>query len=269
MLDAFSDEAHIWSRCILTTLDFAKTVSSSGKVDEYLRPVLWVVSGMRAHKETFVILSPYEANYLMPYIRSSENVHLHLYTPRVIKSMKPCDDLALYNIPTVPAGWSPSSPLIDQLNVFAGQLYLKDYETYIRLCRFLCVYARDLRREEDIEANCDGFIAPNNRPQHLQSVDTFQRSPLDAVKKLVALRRKAMPFALTHMGRILDGRLLDEDHFRGHDDNPAQDRPSRTAQHADINLGNHLIRVLINYVFKHYIRLVKLVDRWSNFFSQC
>ncbi|KAI9569302.1 hypothetical protein HD554DRAFT_2092770, partial [Boletus coccyginus] len=54
-----------------------------------LRPVTWVVSGRGAHNEVLVILSPYEANHLLPYIRSSDKVRLHLYTPRVAESMKP------------------------------------------------------------------------------------------------------------------------------------------------------------------------------------
>ena len=217
---AAANEAHIWSPYVLATKDFQKTVGSSGMSDGYLRPVMWVVSGQRAHDEVLVILSPYEANHLLPDIKSSDKVHLHLYTPRVIKSMKPCDDLALYSIPAVPTGWEPPSSLMDQLNVFAGQLYLKDYETYIRLCRFLCVYARDLPDEEGIEVGCDGFISPNNRPRHLQRAHTFQTSPLNSLRKLMSFRRQGMSFAPTHMGNLLHGRLLSEVDFRvdGYDD---------------------------------------------------
>jgi hypothetical protein len=220
-LDATSaapDGAPVWCPHILATTDFQKTVRSSSNVDDYLRPVMWVVSGKKAHHEVLVILSPYEANHLLPAIKSSDKVHLHLYTPRITKSMKPCDDLALYSIPAVPAGWTPPSSLMDLLSVFAGQLYLKDYETYIRLCRFFCVYARDLEGEEGIEVGCDGFISPNTRPMHLQNTYPFQTSPLDSLRILMGLRRKGMRFALTHMGKFLDGRLLSEDDFDGGDD---------------------------------------------------
>ncbi|KAF8555161.1 hypothetical protein OG21DRAFT_1439060 [Imleria badia] len=223
---AAANEAHVWSTDILTTIDFQTTVKSesSSKVDDYLRPVMWVVSGERARKEALVILSPYEANYLLPDIRTSHNVHLHLYTPRVTKSMKPCDNLVLCNIPAVPPGWALPSSLMDQLNLFAGQLYLKDYETYIRLCRFLCVYTRDLQSEEGIEVGCDGFISPNHRPRHMQSVSTFQTSPLESLGKLMSLRRKGMRFALTHMGELLQGRLLCENDFSdGFDDDNFKD----------------------------------------------
>ena len=215
---AVTNVGRIWSPYILATTDFQKTVRSSNKVDNYLRPVMWVASGKRAHDEVLVILSPHEVNHLLPAIKSSGKVHLHLYTPRITKSMKPCDDLALYNIPTVPAGWTPSSYLMDLLNMFAGQLYLKDYETYIRLCRFLCVYAGDLRDEEGIEVGCDGFISPNTRPRGVRNVYTFQTSPLDSLRTLMGIRRKGMRFAPTHMGKLLDGRLLSEDDFDGCDD---------------------------------------------------
>ena len=212
---AAANEAHLWSPFVLATTDFQQTVMSSGKLDEYLRPVQWVVSGKRDHNDVLVILSPWEVNHLIPDIRSSNNVHLHLYTSRITKSMKQCDDLALYSIPAVPTEWTPPWPLMDQLNVFAGSLYLKDYETYIRLCRFLCVYTRDLEGEEGIQVGPDGFISPRNRPRHLQIMDTFQSSPMASVRTLIGLRRKGMRFALTHMGKLLDGRLLFENDFNG------------------------------------------------------
>ncbi|KAF8127615.1 hypothetical protein EV363DRAFT_1513903 [Boletus edulis] len=191
---AAANEAHIWSPYVLTTTNFQKTVRSSNMMDGYLRPVMWVVSGKRAHNDVLVILSPYEVNRLLSEIRSSDKVHLHV-------------------IPTIPAGWTPPPLLMDQLNVFAGQLYLKDYETYIRLCRFLCVYTKVTQDEEGIEVGCDGFILPNYRPQHLLGVSTFQTTPLDSLRTLMGIRRKGMRFAPTHMGKLLDGRLLSENDF--------------------------------------------------------
>ena len=214
---AAANESHIWSPHVLATTDFHKTVISSSKIDDFLRPVMWVVSGKRDDNDALVILSPYEVDHFLPDIRSSHKVHLHLYTSRITRSMKPCDDLALYTIPTPPAGWIPPLLLMDQLNVFAGQLYLRDYETYIRLCRFLCVYTKDLQGE-GIEAGSDGFISANNRPRHLQNDLTFQTTPLNSLKTLMGLRRKGIRFAPTHMGKLLDGRLLSEDDFDSRDD---------------------------------------------------
>ena len=214
---AATDEAYIWSQSVLATIDFEETVRVSGKMDDYLRPVHWVVSAKRGSNDVLVILSPYEANLLLPDIRSSNKVHLHLYTPRITKSTKPCDDLALYSIPTVPDGWISPSSFMDELSVFAGQLYLKDYETYIRLCRFLCLCSRDLHGEEGIEVEPDGFILPKNRPKHSTTLiaHTFASTPIVPLRALMDLRSKGINFASTHMGKLLHGRLLSESDFDG------------------------------------------------------
>ena len=212
---AATDEAYIWSQSVFATPDFEQTVEMSGKTTDYLRPVHWIVSAKRSTNDMLVILSPYEVNCLLPNIRSSKKVHLHLYTPRIIKSMKSCDDLALYSIPTVPSGWTPPSSFMDQLSVFAGQLYLKDYETYVRLCRFLCVYTRDLEGEEGMEVEPDGFILPRNRGKYsqIQIAHTFSSTPLVALRALVDLRSKDVDFTSTHMGKLLCGQLLSEGDF--------------------------------------------------------
>ena len=212
---AATNEAYVWSQSVLATTDFKETVEVLGKFDDYLRPVHWIISAKRGSNDVLVILSPYEANCLLPAIRSSKKVHLHLYTPRITKSMKPCDDLALYSIPAVPDGWIPPSSFMDELSVFAGQLYLKDYETYIRLCRFLCVYASDLQGEEGIEVERDGFILPRNRSKILrtQIAHTFSSTPIVALRALMDLRSKGINFTSTHMGKLLHGRLLSEGDF--------------------------------------------------------
>lgn len=101
-------------------MDCEKTVMSS-KIDSYLPPVMWIVFGKRTLSDVLIILSSCEVNNLLLHIRSSNKIRLHLYMPRITKSMKPCDDLALYIIPAIHTRWTPSSSLMNQLDVFAGQ----------------------------------------------------------------------------------------------------------------------------------------------------
>ena len=214
---AANHEAYVWSQSVLATKDFEETVKVPGMMDDYLRPVHWIVSAKGGTSDVLVILSPYEVSELLPDIRSSDKVHLHLYTPRITKSMKPCDDLALYSIPAVPTGWTPPSSFMDELNVFAGQLYMKDYGTYTRVCRLLCMYTRDLEGGEagGFEVEPDGFILPRNRAKHprVQIAHTFSSTPIVAIRALVDLRGKGIDYASTHMGKLLHGRLLSEDDF--------------------------------------------------------
>ena len=217
-LDATSantNEAYIWGQSVLATTDFERTVITSGKTADYLRPVHWIISSKRGSNDVLVILSPYEVSFLLPNIRSNKKIHLHLYTPRITKSVKPCDDLSLYSIPAVPDGWVPLSSLMDQLGVFAGQLYLKDYEAYIRLCRFLGIYGRDLQGEKGFEVEPDGFILPKNRAKssQIQIPHTFSNTPTVALTALMELRCKGINFTSTHMGKLLRGQLLSKGDF--------------------------------------------------------
>ena len=208
---AATREADVWSPFILATTDFCKTIdpeSTKGTTDQYLRPVQWILSSKRDHNRVLVLISPFEADKLMPDIRASEQIHLHLYAPCTSERMKRSDDLRLYSIPPLPSDWTPPWDLIDQLNVFAGQLYLRDYATYLRLCRFLDVPTRELPNDTQIQRNL--FKIPGSFEE---TEITFAGSPLPSVMALLAVRSRGRPLEHTHMGKILQGHLLTEKDF--------------------------------------------------------
>ena len=208
---AATREADVWSPRILATADFCRTIkseSTQGTMDQYLRPVQWILSRKNNRDQILVLLSPFEADRLMPDIRASEYVHLHLYAPRTSERMKSSDDLRLYCIPPLPSDWTPPWDLIDQLNVFSGQLYLRDYESYLRLCRFLGVPTKESSNGTAIRWNLF------NIPGSFEEMEiTFSGSPLPSVMALLAIRSRGRPFAQTHMGKILQGQLLREKDF--------------------------------------------------------
>ena len=117
---AATSEPDIWSPYILTTTDFCTTIIKGrlfqGRVDEYLHPVQWILSGKKGEHNVLVILSPFEADQLMPYIRLSKHVHLHLYTPCTTEQMKSHDDLKWYTIPTLPDNWTPPGETTNKAN---------------------------------------------------------------------------------------------------------------------------------------------------------
>ena len=124
---------HEWSPSLWATKDFATTIDDAPwKAMEYLRPVHWLLS-MKKPK-CLLALSPYEVNELLPSIQNSKFVHLHMYAPRVTWAMETLEDFKFFCIPPLPPTWSPPSPTnITQLNLFAGQLYFKDYDAYTHL----------------------------------------------------------------------------------------------------------------------------------------
>ena len=215
---AATGEPRVWSPYILATADFCNTIAEGGsfrgRVDQYLRPVQWILSGKKDEHDVLVILSPFEADQLMPHIRLSEHVHLHLYTPRTTERMEASDDLKWYSIPALPDDWSPPWALIDQLNVFAGQLYLRNYTSYVRLCRFLGVHTEDLPLGDagNTSIHRNWFNFPGSLDPEIEI--TFDDSPLPFVMMLLAIRRGGMGFSKTHMGSILRGQLLTEKDFQ-------------------------------------------------------
>ncbi|KAG1837163.1 hypothetical protein DFJ58DRAFT_863227 [Suillus subalutaceus] len=206
------DERDQWAHNILVTRDFARTVGTIPgiqEVDDYLRPVNWIVSSDVGHP-TLVVMSPNEVDVLLPDIRTSKVVHLCIYTPRIIQTMQACDNLRLYCVPSAPR-LTPSEPLICQLNLFAAQLYFSNYNTYLQTCSFLGLNAPDLGGE-DLVVDSDGFIEMHNRPSARASC-MFERSQLPPLKKLFGMRRKGMGYLPTHLGKMLNGRILTEKDF--------------------------------------------------------
>ncbi|KZV61296.1 hypothetical protein PENSPDRAFT_693529 [Peniophora sp. CONT] len=215
-----------WDERLLSTRDFVATVASSDAnslpaLHEYMRPVAWVLSyGILSSSDNIrlVAISPYEANELLPDIRSSPSgVHLHVFSPRPFKNTSTISDLHFHTIPPTPGlAWSVPLLLRSQLCLWAGELWLENHESYKQLCTFLCLYmglsAEDIEhlREGD-HISGDGFVRHSG---HAVIQDTeidllgFNGSPVGRLRKLFALRRKGVPYASTHMGRILDAREL-------------------------------------------------------------
>ncbi|KAJ7201827.1 hypothetical protein GGX14DRAFT_655060, partial [Mycena pura] len=211
------DKSGAWSSRMLATRDFTKTVEAVGHPKDYIRPVTWILS-TSAGGGHLIIISPWEANELLPDIRDSLHVHLHQYAPRTMENMRSFEDLSFYTLPT-------SRPLpgrrwgvdeITHLNLFAGQLYLKNIDELRRLCNMLGLYIDDEVSGDGspVRYESDGFVAPGNRRGAMAESCFFTESPLLAVKDLVGLRRKGLDYMPTHMGRILHAGLVREEDFR-------------------------------------------------------
>lgn len=210
-------EVGSWPTHLLVTTDFAQTVHASGNqhLDSFLRPVHWVAIGKNRNAVDCVVLSPYEAHELLPPIRQHRKITLHVYSPRVSMSVRTLEDLSFCAIPAVPKR-PLQPPSIMQLNLFAGQLYLKSYEEYQSVCRFLGLCFHPLHKQ--VQVACDGFVDPDNRLEFdaiMERECPFSISPVGFLRMLMAMRRKGQNFQKSHFGRILRGDLLTRENFNG------------------------------------------------------
>ena len=200
---------------LLATADFARTIesacSSTSASDSYQRSVQWILA---THDRTtttspyLMVISPFEAEALMPQLRQSTKVSLHLYKARCNKEHPTFDKLDFFSIPANANTQHIPRSLLLRLDLFAGQLYLNTYEDYLEICAFLGL-ATDVPKDNEIIA-ADGFI--------LRDGNGVKRgkSPVKFLQALMSnIRRNGQGIGKTDMGYILEGKLLERSHFEG------------------------------------------------------
>lgn len=232
---------------LLVTNDFARTVEETGplyKSDSYQRGVQWVLVSRSTRSrdakgelksqglETMVLVSQWEASRLKGVIENMQQkgvelratgciiaskasvlvpVTLHAYLSLPSLTFQTMEHLKTYTVPVEVADddWEASPELVMQLNLFAGQLYLRSYDEYKRLCRYLGL-AYMANEDEDAAVPPDGFVGRRKYPEC-----KFWSSPVEFLSKVYNdIRRDCMGgIEKTHMGRILAGEMLTEDDF--------------------------------------------------------
>ena len=206
------DSTAEWSPTPLATTDFTTTILDSDGMGltEYLRPVNWIISSGSGKDTIVVVISPYEANELLPLIRQSNKVRLHVYAPRVTPSMRSFSGLTFCSIPEMPEEqWSTPAHVRTELNLFAGQLYFDSKEEYQGLCVLLALSMAHPKAEY---SELDGFVPPANRTG---MNSPFARSRIPILKRLMEVRCKGRGYHVTHIGQILNGKPLSEETLSG------------------------------------------------------
>lgn len=190
--------------------DFIHAVKTE-PYDDYIRPVNWVLVGKGGAFVDVLLLSPYEANELLPAIRQSENVNLHIYAPRTSKSMYSFGRLDFLS--TNPHHYSfPAPKTLSTLNLFAGMSYFDSLQEYQEFCNFCGLIGGTAAGSvSHTHVSSEGFVHPAGRSVGWVSV--FQKSPLPLIKALLGMRRKGDDWTMTHVGRIVDLKVLKEGDF--------------------------------------------------------
>lgn len=198
------------------TRDFVNTVYLSEDLctDLYLRPVRWVLSNVTTGD--IVIVSPYEANEVIPFLARKPHLRLHLYHPRITKAMTDFSGLRYWVMTIGPSKVWPSAETLIGLELFAGRLYFKDKSAYETTCEYLGIFVGKLpdMYEGIVEVQKDGFVSPNSRKRMRWGLQCpFEESPLPFLKAFLSLRTNGQSFSHTHMGFLLDGKPLTEADF--------------------------------------------------------
>ncbi|KAI0458811.1 hypothetical protein F5B21DRAFT_369579 [Xylaria acuta] len=202
---------------LFVSVDFAQTVeirNSADKSDAYQRSVQWILTAsetLDGEVKWMMIISPYEANELLPAIRKSSYVALHLYSPRPNLEYRSLDQLDLYTVPEALRDRGIPRQFITELNLFAGQLYISSFDKYIDICKFVGLAWEPTNDGEVIGA--DGFIHLDHAGR-IGGVSGLPASPVEFFKVLFTkIRRNCETIDKTHMGQVLNNRLLSPEDF--------------------------------------------------------
>ncbi|KAL8784896.1 MAG: hypothetical protein Q9213_003709 [Squamulea squamosa] len=167
---------------------FIKTVKQSNlnSTDNYFRPVNWVLVSKNSAVNKVVLISQYEVNQCIEDILDeSSRVALVAYEPRVTKSM-PSIDLSKHQpLPHAKAAWDRLPNIVRQeLHLFSGQLYFTTFSEY-----------------QSLAATLISETAPKTA------------APVGFIKEWMSIRRKGQNYVPTHVGQVVDGRVLQEEIF--------------------------------------------------------
>jgi hypothetical protein len=180
--------------------------------DDFLRSIQWILSS--SEQSHLVLLSPFEANALVNDVRVSRSVTLHVYSPRTSQNMRSFEDLGSFRIPhREPA---PNFPphIINELNLFAGQLYFASKETYEGTCKMLGLYLRNPPANVNDAIDATGFVRDSSARDILGlQCAQFSESPVSLMRSLTGLRRRGEGFLPTHLGKVLHSREVPDKEF--------------------------------------------------------
>jgi hypothetical protein len=198
------------------TKDFSCTIERAGIgcfMDDFLRPVKWILRSNL--KPNFLLLiSQFEANVFLQEIRSSKFAQLALYSPRISRQGLCLEDLDFFVVPSSCELTPPTSRIIQELNIFAGQLFFRDRQSFEAACRMLGLHLGVI--PDNLKGNVDavGFVMDETARMSLGIGDcAFHANPLLYLRELLGWRRKGQGFSSTHVGRVLSGKNLGHSEF--------------------------------------------------------
>jgi hypothetical protein len=203
------------SKQLLATKDFSRAIalSSGDCMDDFLRAVQWVLTAAKSPGK-LLLLSPFEANELLPRVRASENASLHMYSPRTSRNVRSIEDLNFFTVSPRHDFTRPHSRVMHELNLFSGQLFFRDQESFEEVCHMLGLWLGEIPDELQGKIDSGGFAQDEDVRQSLGIHNClFRKSSLVALRELVGWRRKGQGYTLTHVGLMLHGNNLGDDEF--------------------------------------------------------
>jgi hypothetical protein len=183
-------------------------------MDQFLRPVEWLVTSKVDQAPLIVAFSPYEVNRLLTHFKESQHVRLHVFSAHSNLSVQSLEDLNFFMLPYGSPAFALPRPVALQVSLFSGSLYLRDYKTYRDVCAVLRLcfdpIPDHLSKPEIITSSY--FVKSESARQELNMTGPgFEANPLPFLRELLKMRRHGRSLGPSHMGKLLNGIRIFED----------------------------------------------------------
>ena len=202
--------------------------------DDFHRKVRYVLTNLLSPQNALII-SQYEAHMFLPALMKKANARLHLYASKTTATMMSFADLKAHVFAAHPAFDYLYKPLLHQINLFAGTLYLDTYEDYNEICHYLGVATEKVSKTSDQEVlfNRGEFIPLELRKRIGWPTESpFTSNPLPSLAHLLSIRHRGYDISRTHLGMLVRGRPIPIEDF---------DRTERVASVSSAT-GSHRVR---------------------------
>ena len=167
--------------------------------------------------EEALIVSPEEAELLIPTARRIENatVHLMAYAAPITCKMLHFNDMKYYTIPTIPCHYKVPIWLPIEIGLFSGRLYFQWCE-YEHILSFLGLNStpagNPFSPHEMRAANGVDITGQSIGPPVKISQPTFTQQPLAFLQDWISARRKTQDWSSSPMGFIVARKKLTSEH---------------------------------------------------------
>jgi hypothetical protein len=183
---------------LFVSTQFSRTVRvpANEPNDNFLRPVQYLMWSCLV--EACLIVSPEEADLLIPILRSAlcSEVHLIVYAaPVTRRGCQNFNNLDYYAVPPLSDNFRAPDWLKIELGIFSGRLYF-DWTENAAILRYLGMNAGGDQTE----------VAVPTRQE------AFAKKPLTFLHEWLAVRRKGQDFEHTPVGFLTTGKPLNPDH---------------------------------------------------------
>ncbi|KAG8865789.1 hypothetical protein FRC20_009493 [Serendipita sp. 405] len=205
---------------LYVTRDFCKVIETKHPeaMNRFMRPIEWIITPNKSPPDFMVIISPFEANALMPLFRRTTKLRLHPFAPRNNVTMRSLEDLTWFTVCSAPVTAPLPRQLVVPLNLFSGALFIRDEATYKYICAAMRLYIDPAPLPSNVEDKVTsvGFVWNDAARAELGMTGPgFTMNAVFFFRKLLRFRRHGQGFRPSHMSKVLFGERLVKSDFMG------------------------------------------------------